>query len=164
VQHINAAGLALIKQYGALILEANVTPEGDVVIGYGHTARGIRPGSHITEDEAGRLLSADLAWIEEAVSTRVRVELNDNEFSALVSLVFDIGIRRFSESTLLKFINKEQKARAAEAMMWLERSEPGRRAVASPGVSRRRCLEQALFLSASDDVSSGASSRLSPLT
>ena len=151
MRHINATGLALIKRYGNLTLEASLTPEGQVTVGYDHMSHGIRLGSRITEDEAEQFLLADLAWIEEAVSERVRIELNDNEFSALVSLVFDIGIRQFSESALLNRLNKEERARASEAMMWLERpSHTEGHGATLPGVSRRRCMEQALFLGLTD--------------
>jgi lysozyme len=146
MRQINIAGIALIKGHEALELEACLGADGAVKVGYGHTGRGIRLGSRITEEEAERLLSSDLAWIEEAVSERVRVELSDNEFSALVSLVFDIGIRRFSESALLKMLNKGERGRAAEAMLWLDRADSHGLPIVFPGLSTRRSMEKALFL------------------
>lgn len=139
--HINNAGIALIKHYVELHLDAHLGPEGQPAIGYGHSGRDVRLGQHITEGEANRLLAADLAWVEDSVSSCVKVSLNENEFSALVSLVFNIGVRHFASSSLLKRLNKGEIARAAEAMTWLDDVN-----VALPGFAERREAEKTLFL------------------
>lgn len=152
MRQTNSAGIALIKKHEGLKLEASVTPEGQVTIGYGHSGRGLEVGKQIDEEEADRLLASDLAWLEESVMDRVRVELTDNEFSALVSLAFAIGIHRFSKSTLLKLLNNGEKLRAADAIMWLgQPDEYGSQSVIAV-ISNQRRDEKILFLDASDNA------------
>jgi lysozyme len=102
---INAAGLALVKAYEGLKLEAYRDTSGIWTIGYGHTA-GVKPGDSISAERAELLLEADLIEAERAVSGLVKVPLNDNQFSALVSFVFNVGAGAFANSTLLKKLNE----------------------------------------------------------
>lgn len=52
------------------------------------------------------LLSQDLVRFEEAIQDEVHVRLSQNQFDALVSFVFNVGIGAFKESTLLKILNR----------------------------------------------------------
>lgn len=101
---INAAGLALVKRFEGLRLEAYLCPAKVWTIGYGHTA-GVAPGAVCTEVEAGELLRLDLRAAEEAVEQLVRVRLTENQFSALVAFVFNVGRGNFSTSTLRRNLN-----------------------------------------------------------
>ena len=102
---INAAGLALVKTYEGLKLEAYRDTSGILTIGYGHTA-GVKPDDIIGAERAELLLEMDLMDVERAVSGLVKVPLNDNQFSALVSFVFNVGEGAFAKSTLLKKLNE----------------------------------------------------------
>lgn len=79
---------------------------GENTIGYGHV---VLPHEHfetITEEEAEELLKKDIAIAEDAINRYVKVPLTQNRFDALVSFVFNVGVKAFKESTLLKKLNQ----------------------------------------------------------
>ena len=90
--------------YEGLRLSAYKCQAGVWTIGYGHT-KAVTKGDVITEEKAEELLLDDLSIFEKGVSSLVKVELNENQFSALVSLAFNIGLGNFQKSTLLRLIN-----------------------------------------------------------
>jgi GH24 family phage-related lysozyme (muramidase) len=146
---INNAGLDLVKEFEGL---ARRLPDGriaaylDVVgvptIGYGHT-KGVALGQIITVQQAEDFLREDLIEAESAVSEQVRVTLNDNQFSALVSFVFNLGAGALNQSTLLRELNiGNYTAAANEFPRWVNAG--GQRL---PGLVRRRAAERELFLS-----------------
>lgn len=109
----------LIKRWEGLELEAYLDTGGVWTIGYGHT-KTARPGQRITKAEADYLLAKDVKWASEAVEKRVKVPLNRNQRSALVSFVYNIGESQFASSTLLKKLNNSDYAGAAkEFMRWV---------------------------------------------
>lgn len=99
-------GIELLKRFEGFMPEAYRCPAGVLTIGYGHTS-GVREGDRVTEDEADRLLRADLMNAEEDVERLVRVPLTQNQFDALVSFVYNVGMGSFFSSTLLKKINND---------------------------------------------------------
>jgi lysozyme len=101
----NSAGIALIKNYEGLHLTPYLCPAKIWTIGYGHT-RTVRAGLKITPDQADQMLDDDLRLVERAVQRLVSVPLNDNQFSALVSFTFNVGISNFEQSTLLRLLNR----------------------------------------------------------
>jgi lysozyme len=60
----------------------------------------------ITPGQADQLLQEDLRLFERVVSRLVVVPLSDNQFSALVCFVFNVGTGNFESSTLLKLLNR----------------------------------------------------------
>lgn len=103
--HINAAGLMLLKKHEGLRLKAYLCPAGVLTIGYGHT-RGVRPGDKIDAEKACQLLDDDCRIFERAVAELVQVDLNANQFSALVCFTFNVGQEAFARSTLLNLLNR----------------------------------------------------------
>jgi GH24 family phage-related lysozyme (muramidase) len=137
----NQAGLDLIKSFEGLRLTAYICPAGVPTIGYGTTS-GVRMGDRITPAQAEALLRRDLAKFEQAVDQAVKVTLNSNQFSALVSFTYNVGAGAFQRSTLLKLLNQgNYQAAAQEFMKW---NRGGGRVL--PGLTRRRLAEQRLFL------------------
>lgn len=61
---------------------------------------------HITKKEAKTLLKKDLKKITKQLNTHLTVELNQNQFDAVVSLVYDIGIKAFISDEIFELINK----------------------------------------------------------
>ena len=118
---INQAGIDLIKRWEGLRLEAYYCSAGVITIGYGSTGDHVYAGLTITEQEAEDLLRKDLWRFEDAVSSKVKVGLTDNEFAALVSFSFNVGCGAFESSTLLHRLNAgEPKERVfnEELMRW----------------------------------------------
>lgn len=85
-------GIDLIKEFEGLHLTAYSDPIGIPTIGYGHT-QGVYMGQTITQQQADDLLRSDLFEAEQAVNNYVlpNVDLTQNQFDALVSLVFNVG-------------------------------------------------------------------------
>lgn len=105
ISTINQAGIDLIKRWEGLRLEAYLCPAGVWTVGYGSTGDHVYPGLVITEEEAEDLLRKDLWRFEDGVSNLVRKPISDNEYAALVSFSFNLGVGAFSQSTLLRRIN-----------------------------------------------------------
>jgi lysozyme len=137
---INAAGLALVRAYEGLWLEAYQDTSGIWTIGYGHTA-GVKPGDCISREQAAQLLEVDLAEAERAVDALVQVPLTDNQFSALVSFVFNEGQAAFTRSTLLRKLNEGGHSLVpAYLKSWI--FDDGK---VLPGLVKRRAAEAALW-------------------
>ena len=84
--------------------------KGFATVGWGHK---IRPSEKhlrkpITREMADKIQAGDVAEAERAVNAKVKVKLNDNQFSALVCFVFNVGGEVFSEDTctLLRLLNQ----------------------------------------------------------
>ncbi|MFB9156477.1 lysozyme [Chromobacterium violaceum] len=138
----NAAGISLIKQFEGVRLAAYQDMVGVWTIGYGHTGPDVKAGLAITQQQADQLLAADLEKFETGVRKAVIVPLNANQFSALVSFSYNLGLGNLRSSTLLRLLNKgDYDGAAAQFPRW---NRAGGQAVA--GLTRRRKAEQALFL------------------
>lgn len=88
------------------------------------------------------ILAGDLGPVESAVSRNVKVSLNENQFSALVSFVFNLGEGNFKSSTLLKKLNSgDYKGAADELPKWVKANGKRMR-----GLEIRRDKERTLFL------------------
>lgn len=142
MQKINEAGLEIIKGFESLKLAAYLCPGGKWTIGYGHTGPDVEQGMVITEEDADDLLEQDLNRFEAAVKANVSVELDENQFSALVSLVYNIGVTAFRDSTLRKKLNTGDYEGAADEFPRWNRSK----GKVLAGLARRRAAEQDLFL------------------
>lgn len=141
MRRINKAGLDLIKSFEGLRLKAYKDAVGIWTIGYGHI-KTATPGMSISEPEAEALLRGDLEEAQGAVTRLVKVPLNDNEYAALVSFVFNLGAGSLSRSTLLKKLNAGDRAGAAQQfLVW---NKAGGKVLA--GLTRRREAERDLFL------------------
>ena len=138
---INAEGLALIKSFEGCRLTAYRCPANVWTIGYGSTA-GVKAGQTITQAEAEALLRKDLLRFEVGVEIAVEVPLTDNQFAALVSFAFNVGLGALKSSTLLARLNARNYSEAAAQLdRWNKAS--GR---VLAGLVRRRAAEKALFL------------------
>lgn len=143
-REINAAGYRLIKEFEGLRLRAYLCPADVWTIGYGHTD-GVREGQTITEKQADSLLDKDLDWAEGCVEQFAPVT-NDNEFAAMVSLVFNIGATNFKKSTVLRLHNAGDTLGAARAFRMWNKAKVGGQLQELPGLTRRRLAEEALYL------------------
>jgi len=149
---INQDGLDLVKHFEGKRLNAYRCPAGVWTIGYGHT-QGVKPGDDITDDEADRLLADDLAESGVQVGQCVKVTLNDNQFAALASFVFNAGLGSLKASTLLKRLNTgDYDCVPSELAKWVKASDPktGKK-VSLPGLVRRRAAEGELWLKTDSD-------------
>ncbi|MCE5180594.1 MAG: lysozyme [Betaproteobacteria bacterium] len=140
---INDLGLELIQHFEGFVPAAYKCPAGVWTIGYGSTGPHVKRGMTITQDEAEELLLRDIARFEKAVDAATYdVSTTDNQFAALVSLAFNIGIGAFSRSTVLRKHRYGETKGAADAfLMWTKAA--GR---TLSGLVRRREAERRLYL------------------
>ena len=140
-------GLAMIESFEGCLLKASNKLDGVWTIGYGQTGRyygkRVRRGMTTTKAEAHAWLrDHSIKTYEDAVTQAVKVPLNQNQFDALVSFTYNVGVGALKQSTALRKLNAGDYAGAADALtMWTK----CRRKVLA-GLVRRRKEERTLFL------------------
>ncbi len=134
-------GIELIKRFEALRLRAYVCPAGVLTIGWGHT-KGVKAGMAIDHAEAERMLADDIAIAERCVNCDAD-SLNQNQFDALVSFVFNVGTANYRKSKLRRMvlIDAGDAAIVKEFMRWVYAN--GKRL---PGLVKRREAESEMYV------------------
>jgi GH24 family phage-related lysozyme (muramidase) len=145
--HINNDGLIIVKRCEGCELKAYQDSVGVWTIGYGHTSAAGDPqvfaGQTISEAQAEAILKKDLEMFENGVRDLVKVPVNSDQFSALVSFSFNLGLGALGGSTLLKKLNAgDYQGAADEFPRWVKAGGQ-----TLPGLVKRRNAERALFLS-----------------
>lgn len=136
-------GIDLIKEFEGTVLKVYKDAVGLPTIGIGHLIKKGEVFTTLTQQQAEELLAKDLKQFEEGVSTSVKVALTQNQFDALVSFAFNLGIGNLNSSTLLKKLNVGDIQGAADQFpRW---NKAGGKTLA--GLTRRRLAEKELFLS-----------------
>ena len=142
---VSTAGINLICSFEGLRLNAYDDGVGVWTIRYGTTIypNGIKVkrGDTCTTEQAKVYMAHDLKKFESAVNTAVVVPINQNQFDALVSLAYNIGIKAFKNSTLLKKLNVgDIRGAAAQFDVW---NKAGGKVM--QGLVNRRAVERKLF-------------------
>lgn len=146
---LSKKGARFIATFEGFRSELYDDPAGHCTIGCGHLVHhgrcdGSEPAEFrrgITRERALELLLEDAAQAADAVNGSVRVPLNQHQFDALVSFVFNVGVGAFGESTLLKKLNE---GRYQDVPKQLDRwVKAGSRTL--EGLVRRRKAEGELF-------------------
>lgn len=143
---INDATFELVRSF-------DLCPAGVWTIGYGHTGRRhndgtVKKGRTLRDEhEAEQLLRDDLEGfargVEKLLLSRPLEEINDNQFGALVSFAFNLGLGNLGKSTLLQRINaRDYLGAVPEFAKWNKAAGRVLR-----GLTRRRLSEAALFCS-----------------
>jgi lysozyme len=133
-------GIQMIEGFEGLRLNAYQDIVGVWTIGYGHTA-GVRSGQVISQAQAESFLRSDIASSENGVNDLVHVPLNQNQFDALVSFAFNLGVGALAKSTLLQLLNKgDYKGASGQFDLWVH---AGGKVI--QGLVNRRNAEQKLF-------------------
>ena len=142
-REVNEAGVRLVQEFEGCRLDAYRCPAGIPTIGYGATGPDIRMGMVWTQEQADARLVEDLARFADGVERLVEVDLSDNQFAAIVSFAFNVGLGALRDSTLLRKLNAGDYLGAADQLPRWARA--GGRVL--PGLTRRRAAERDLFLS-----------------
>ena len=143
---ISPIGAKLICASEGYIDKAYLCEAGVWTIGYGTTVypngNPVKKGDIRTMPQALEWFYNDITPKEKVLNNKVSVPLTQNEYDALLSLMYNIGEPRFLTSTLLKLLNQNKKDLAAkEFLKW--NKVKGK---VSSGLSKRRMSEMALFL------------------
>lgn len=135
----------LVSSFEGFSATAYQDQNGVWTIGFGH-AQGVKQYDVTTKDAALRWLSDDLNTADNCINRMVTVPLNQNQFDALCSFIFNIGCGNFSKSTAFKCLQAGNYQSACDAMgMWNKIAHQ-----VSGGLDRRRKAEQVLFMEAVD--------------
>jgi lysozyme len=145
---INDAGLALIKADESFRALPYLDRKGKGAVwtqGYGHTAGVTADSPPITEAQACDLLRLDLQEFAGYVEDAIEVDLNDNQFSALVSLTENCGTAPLHEG-LGELLNAGEYEDAANHFLLWNKEHVDGELVEVDGLTARRKAERALFL------------------
>ena len=127
-------------------LEAYLCPASVPTIGYGSTyyedGRPVKIGDAITQERADQLFEAIAEDFAKRVRSLLKVALNENQFSALVSFTYNVGVANLKKSTLLKKVNINplDQTITDEFLKW---NKAGGKVLA--GLTRRREEEAKLY-------------------
>ena len=143
---ISNLGLELIKEFEGFSANAYLCPAKIPTIGYGNTfysdGRKVKLGEQISKSDALELLeivaNKDFA---DKIFPSIIVPVTQNQFDAMVSLAYNIGVGNFLKSTLLKKVNAGDFIGASEEFLKWNKSG-GKELL---GLTRRRKREQDLF-------------------
>ncbi len=139
-------GERFIKEREALRLHPYQDDAGVWTIGWGHTRGVTQNSAPISEKEAEALFWEDIANPEKLVN-EVTIELEQHEFDALVSFVFNEGERRWKESTLRQLLNNGDRRGAVKQFdRWIYYHDSKGVPRISKGLVKRRAFEKAFFL------------------
>jgi len=137
-------GIRLIKDFEGLRLAAYkpVSTEKYYTIGWGHCSPDIKPNQVITHEQADDYLIEDISPLERHLN-KLGINFRQEQFDALVSWLFNLGIGNFKKSNLLKRIQADatDEAIAAEFIKWIY---SGNTPLA--GLKKRRVAEANMFV------------------
>lgn len=142
---VSNKGLELIKEFEGFSSVAYLCSAKKVTIGYGNTfwedGTPIKLGEQISKNRAETLLKHVVDNFSVAVGVDIKIEVTQNQFDAMVSLAYNIGIRAFHNSTLLRQLNNGNFVGASnEFLRW---NKSGGKPLL--GLTRRREREKILF-------------------
>jgi len=130
-------GLAVLLLREGKRNKAYKDTKGIWTIGVGHTGPEVVAMLQWTDAQVISALQLDIVKCEDAINQNVRVGLTQNQFDALCSFIFNVGVGAFTRSTLLKKLNLADIAGAAlEFDKWH----------IPPEITSRRNSEKAQFL------------------
>lgn len=143
---MGAAGLALVKEHEGLRTSAYIDPVGIPTICYGHTGPDVRMGLRYTPAQCEQVLLRDIQFHRAGMERCIKRPLTPNQRDAVVSFAFNVGVPKACSSTLVRHLNAgNDRAAAAEFPKW-DKARVDGRLVALRGLTKRRAVEQALFL------------------
>jgi len=144
---LSLKGFELIKRFEGLQLKPYKCPAGIPTIGYGNTyypngKKVTLQDEPITQSIADKLLESLLPPYERAVDSFCRDDINQNQFDALVSLAYNIGVGNLQKSTLIKKvnINPSDPTIQAQFLRWNKADQK-----VLPGLTKRRQAESDLY-------------------
>jgi lysozyme len=146
---VSRAAIELITRFEGYRRKAAQLPDGRWMIGYGHTLTA-REGAEVSEEDAEALLLYDLIAVSHALNEWTYAPLTQNQFDALCSFSFNVGLENFRRSGVLRRINEGALIQAACAMELWRKAELGGERIVVDALVRRRAAEKALFLTPPD--------------
>ena len=137
---ISQNGIDLIKKWEGCELKAYKCPAGVWTIGYGHT-NGVKEGQKITQEQAETFLRQDIEYFEKGVTKLVSAPITQNQFDALVSFAYNVGLGAFKTSTLRKKLNEKDYCGASKEFAKWNKSK----GKVLKGLTNRRKDEKSMY-------------------
>ena len=142
---VSSKGLELIKEFEGFSSTAYLCSAKKATIGYGNTfwedGTPVKIGDQISKERAETLLKHVVDNFSVAVEVDIKIEVTQNQFDALVSLAYNIGLGAFKNSTLLRQLNRGNFLGASQEFLRWDKSN-GKPLL---GLTRRREREKLLF-------------------
>lgn len=135
-------GQSFVKSEEGCRLSAYKDQGGVLTIGYGHTGPDVTPNLEWSQKQADDHFIDDIVGREDQLSKLIKVSVNQNQFDALFSLMYNIGYQALKDSTLLRLLNQGSVKKAAEQFTVWNRVGGN----FNPGLLSRRTRELILFL------------------
>lgn len=144
----------LIRRFEGIILHSYLCPKGVLTIGVGHTGSDVTKDMVITEKDAENLLKKDLRKFESKLNFSLEqdnITLNQNQFDACISFIFNLGFSAFIFSTLYKKLKQGDFDGASDEFLkwvYITKNVNGEKVkIRLKGLETRRNAERDLFLS-----------------
>lgn len=141
LRKISQDGIDLIKSFEGFKPDAYLCPAGKWTVGYG-TTFAVNSTAHVSFEEAEEYLRRDISKIEDVLNSRSSWNLTQNQFDALCSFVYNIGLTSFRCSHLYTGLNSGHKVEAADEFLRWRFIHT----VENSGLLTRRQKERKLFL------------------
>lgn len=143
---ISECGYAIIRDAEGFRSKAYLDTGGVWTIGFGTikypNGTSVQKGDACTTQQAEQWLKNDCKWVDACLDKNVKVNLNQNQFDALASFVYNIGETAFVKSTMLALLNENSLTLAASQFdRWVY--DNGKKI---QGLVNRRLKEKELFL------------------
>lgn len=106
---MKSKNVEIIKQFEGFRSKAYKDLADKWTIGYGHTKTAsdfARTGREISLSEGEELLRRDVEEVERYIN-RLKLKINQDQFDALVSFTYNLGIGNLSRSKLLRLVKQD---------------------------------------------------------
>jgi lysozyme len=143
---ITSDTLSAISAFEGCRLHSYQDSAGVWTIGTGHTGPEVSEGLSWSQERCDAALESDVAWARSAVWRATHdVDTSPAEYSAMVSLCFNIGAGAFRSSSVLAFHRRGNRASAASAFGLWDKVHFNGKLVTSAGLTHRRECEAAMY-------------------
>lgn len=146
---ISEKGILLIKRWEGFSADPYLCPAGVVTIGYGSTyyENGVKikmSDPPVSEKRADAMLRNIVRHYEFGVDSMTRDDITQNQFDALVSFAYNVGLEAMRKSTLLKKVNANPDDRLISNQFLRWNRSRGR---VLQGLTKRRIEEARIYFS-----------------
>ena len=152
---ISKEGIDLLKKFEGFEPKQYLCIAKKPTIGYGHVVNSteyfngkLLANCSLEEIDATELLKKDLFNFENGLNTVLKsLELKQNQFDAIICLIFNIGLEAFKNSTMLKLLLEcDFEKSSKEFLKWckITDAKTGEKVI-NKGLEKRRKKEKELF-------------------